>query len=573
MNNWKDSYQKWNDFAELDANLKTEMVSMSTEQKEDAFYTNLEFGTAGMRGILGAGTNRMNIYTIRKATAGFAQYICTQGADAKQRGVAIAYDSRHMSKEFSEVAASTLASYGVKAYVFEQLRPTPELSFAVRHLNAYGGIVITASHNPKNYNGFKIYDETGCQCVPEVAAQVVDLVNKVTDELTMVVQPSQVYQDQGLIEYLGATLDDAYNDAVIKTSFADVPRDDVKMVYTSLHGTGFFPVKKAFDTLGYKHVYYVEEQCQPDADFTTVPLPNPEDPKVFDLATQLAHKVDADVLLATDPDADRLGIAVKKSDGSYELLNGNTTGGLMTYYILDRLKAQGKLPGNGILFTTIVSSDFAEKVATSFGITTERTLTGFKFIGDRIQHYEQTGEYTFLFGFEESYGSLTNAEIARDKDAVQAVVILAEMVAFYKAQGKTLLDVLAELEKLYGCFREGLVNISLTGIEGQAKIKQLIDHVSNHPFTAMNGSEVVMHENYLSRKRYTKAGEEQLTLPKSDVLKFFLADGSWFCVRPSGTEPKAKVYIAVNEATVDAAHTKITELETAIMDEINKILA
>ena len=573
MKTWQEIEQKWATFTDLEAELKKELAALTTEQKEDAFYRNLEFGTAGMRGILGVGTNRMNIYTIRKANDGFARFIVSNGEVAKQKGIVIAYDSRHMSREFAYESAKVMASHGIKAYVFEELRPTPELSFAVRYLKAFAGIVITASHNPKDYNGYKIYDETGCQCIPEVAAEVVKLVEGVQDELSLKVDSLETYVEKGLIEFIGSDVDEAYNDAVIATTFANVSKEDISLVYTALHGTGYTPIKKAFDSLGYTNIHYVEKQCQPDAEFTTVPLPNPEDPKVFGLAEELGRTTNADVLLATDPDADRLGIAVKKADGTYELLNGNVTGALMTYYILDRLKANNRLPKNGIIFTTVVSSDFAEKIATHFNVETERTLTGFKFIGDRIHAYEQTGEKVFLFGFEESYGSLVNATIARDKDAVQAVVILAEMTAFYKEQGKTLLDVIKELEEKFGVFKEGLENISLAGIQGAEKIKHLISTISEKPFTEMAGEKIAVFENYITRERHTDNGTESISLPQADVLKFILESGTWFCVRPSGTEPKAKVYISVCEETEIAANEKVEALRTEIMKEINKILA
>lgn len=570
--NWKDTYEQWINFPEIDGTLKKELLLMSDTEKEDAFYRNLEFGTAGMRGVLGAGTNRMNIYTIRKANTGFAKYIAEHGETAKNRGIAIAHDSRHMSKAFAEESAKIMASFGIKTYLFDALRSTPELSFAIRYLNAFAGIVITASHNPKEYNGYKIYDETGCQCIPEEAAQVVAYVEGVQDELAIKVDDIETYIAAGLVEYINEKVDAPYNDAIVKTSFADVPKDQVSVVYTSLHGTGHIPVRRAFDTLGYTNIHFVAEQCTPDANFTTVPLPNPEDPNVFKMATDLGKQVNADVLLATDPDADRLGIAVKKADGSYELLNGNVTGALMTYYILDRLKTKNELAENGVVFTTVVTSDFAEKIATSFGIETERTLTGFKFIGDRIRIYEQTNEKTFLYGFEESYGSLVNPDIARDKDAVQAVIILTEMVAFYKEQNMTLLDLLEELQQRFGYFQEGLKNIALAGIEGAAKIKTLISTISEQPFTEMAGQKVVMFENYITSVRVTEHSEEKITLPKSDVLKFYLADGSWFCVRPSGTEPKAKVYIAVCAKTEKEAKSRVETLENAIMDKVNAIL-
>lgn len=572
--NWQATYEQWLNFPELDESLKKELLLMSDDEKKEAFYRTLEFGTAGMRGLLGAGTNRMNIYTIRKANAGFANYIIKQGELAINRGVVIAYDSRYMSRAFAEESARIMASKGITTYLFKDLRPTPELSFAVRYLNAFAGIVITASHNPKEYNGYKIYNETGCQCIPEEAEQVIAEVALIKDELILEAGTLSSYIDQGTIKIIDEEIDLPYNQALVQTTFADVPKDDVRLVYTSLHGTGYIPVKRAFETLGYQHIHYVTEQCIPDSEFTTVPAPNPENHEVFDLAIKLGESVNADVLLATDPDADRLGIAVKKPTGEYELLNGNMTGALMTFYILDRLQAQEALPENGVIFTTIVTSDFAEKIAVAYDIPTERTLTGFKFIGDRIRHYEKTGEKAFVYGFEESYGSLVNAQIARDKDAVQAVLVLSEMVAYYKAQGKTLLDVLEELQQKFGFFRESLQNVVLTGVEGATKIQQLLEFVATNPFKEMNNQKVIAWENYHVGKRYLIDGtEEALTLPQSDVLKFYLADGSWFCIRPSGTEPKAKVYIAVVEATIEKATETLIALEAAIMSEIANIVS
>jgi len=547
---------------------------MDEADKEDAFHGTLAFGTAGMRGLLGPGTNRMNIYTIRKANEGFANYIVNCGEAAMQRGIVIAYDSRNMSREFAEESARMMASKGIMTYLFTDLRPTPELSFAVRYLHAFAGIVITASHNPHEYNGYKIYNETGCQVIPAEADQVIAAVNAVGNELSLTSRTLSDYINEGLIKMINEEIDGPYNQAVAATTFADVPRDQINVVYTSLHGTGHIPVKRVFETLGYTNVHYVNEQCKPDSHFTSAPSPNPELTEVFDLAIQLGRSVNADILLATDPDADRLGVAVKTGSGRYELLDGNTTGALMTYYILDRLNAEGKLPDNGIIFTTIVTSDFAEKIATSYNVATERTLTGFKFIGDRIRHYEETGEKQFLYGFEESYGSLVNANIARDKDAIQAVVILTEMAAYYQMQGKTLLDVLDMLAKKFGFFFDSLENIVLTGIAGAEKIQALMEAVSSAPFTQMNGQSVMVFENYQTQTRHFADGKtEKMTLPQADVLKFYLADGSWFVLRPSGTEPKAKVYTAVVGRRAEEAREKLATLTKTIMAEVEQIMA
>lgn len=569
---WQELFEHWSNDAHLEADLKAELSAMDDNQKEDAFYTNLEFGTAGMRGVMGAGTNRMNIYTIRKANDGFARYIAAHGEDAKKRGIVIAYDCRHHSKEFALESAKVMASYGVKAYVFEELRPTPELSFAVRHLNAFAGIVITASHNPKQYNGYKIYDETGCQCIPEEAAKVVALVNEVEDELTLKVDELAVYQEQGLIEIIGESIDSPYNDAVVNIKINDVPKDDVVVVFSPQHGTAHKPVMRALETLGYAHIHEVAEQAEPNGDFPTVKLPNPEDKEAFTLAIELGKKVNADVLLATDPDADRLGLAVRNSEGEYELLNGNVTGALTFYYIVSQRQANGTLPVNPVMFTTVVSSDFAKVIADKYGVSTEHTLTGFKFIGDRIAHYEQTGAKNFVFGFEESYGSLIDATIARDKDAPQAVVMAVEMAAFYKAQGKSLLDVLEELYQEFGYFREDLINISLAGITGAQKIKKIMEYVAVNHFTNIAGMKVVQVDDFIQSISFANNQQTPITLPKAEVLKFYLEDGSWFCLRPSGTEPKAKVYISVRSATEAEAQKLIDAIRKDVMAVVQPII-
>ncbi|MGL5916204.1 MAG: phospho-sugar mutase [Culicoidibacterales bacterium] len=569
---WKAEYEKWKNFTNLDEELKQQLAEMDEKTQEDAFYKELEFGTAGMRGVLGPGTNRMNTYTVRKANDGFARYIASHGEEAKQRGIVIAYDCRHKSPEFSMESAKVMASYGIKAYVFESLRPTPELSYAVRELNAFAGIVITASHNPKEYNGYKIYDQTGCQSVPTEAARVVALVNEVENELLLTVEDEKTYMEQGLIEIIGEAIDAKYNDAVCNITINDVPKDELKIVFTPQHGTANVPVRRALETLGYTQVHIVEEQAAPDGDFPTVELPNPEDPKSFAMAMELGAKVDADILLAADPDADRVGVAVKTGPGQYELLNGNQTGALTFHYLVTQMQAKAMLPVNPVMFTTIVSSDLAELIATKYGVTTERTLTGFKFIGDRVHYYENTGEKTFIFGYEESFGSLVNSNIARDKDAVQAIVIAVEMAAFYKAQGKTLSDVLDEIGEEFGYFQEGLISMSLPGKDGLAKIQTLMSTVRQQPFTTIAGQAVIAHEDYFQQLRSDETGETIIELPQADVLKYYLADGSWFCLRPSGTEPKAKVYISAKKATKALSQAMVAKIEVDVMAIVNTII-
>lgn len=565
--NWQQEYKRWVTHPTMDSELKNQLETMSEKDCEEAFYTTLAFGTGGMRGILGAGTNRMNIYTIRKVSAAFAAYIDSFGDEAKKRGIVIAYDCRHFSPEFAMETARVMAGVGIKAYVFDELRPTPELSFAVRHLNAFAGVMITASHNPANYNGYKIYDETGCQLHPDEAQKVIDYVAKIDDELAIQVGSKEEFENAGLIQHVLDGVDVAYNHALLDVTYNATPTDNVVAVFTPLHGTALKPVMRILESTNTKNVHIVERQATPDPDFTTVKSPNPETLEAFELAIEKGNEVNADILLATDPDADRVGLCVRNNNGEYELLTGNQQGALIVNYIIESLKTKNELPENAVMFDTVVSSSFAKTIALANGVSVESVLTGFKFIGERINKYELTGEKTFIFGYEESYGSLVNS-LARDKDAVQAVKISIEMASFYKQQNKSLLDVLVDLYDKYDYFGEKLVNIELAGKDGAEKIVKLLTIVRENPFTEAAQEKVVRFEDYATGLAYENGKEIKLTLPKSDVLKFILSSGSWFCIRPSGTEPKAKVYVGTQAKSHEEAIAKADLIEA----DVNKII-
>ncbi|KFZ42973.1 phospho-sugar mutase [Anoxybacillus flavithermus] len=574
---WKMVYERWKQ-AQLDEELRMHLQQLEQDEKllEDCFYKTLEFGTGGMRGEIGPGTNRMNIYTVRKASAGLARYIESFGAEAKRRGVVIAYDSRHKSQQFAMEAAKTLATHGIQTYVFDELRPTPELSFAVRHLNAFSGIVITASHNPPEYNGYKVYGEDGAQMPPHIADVVIAYVNAIENEWELAVEREDVLKEKGLIQIIGAEIDDAYIQKLKTISLRpELSHEvDVKIVFTPLHGTANKLVQRGLKEFGYENVFVVKEQEQPDPNFSTVKSPNPEEHAAFELAIQLGKQVDADVLIATDPDADRLGIAVKNEQGEYIVLTGNQTGGLLLHYILSQKKEKGILPSNGIVFKTIVTSEFGRAIAKSFGIDTMDTLTGFKFIGEKIKQYEQTGEYVFQFGYEESYGYLIG-DFARDKDAIQAAVLAVEVCAFYKKQGLSLYEALMQLFEQYGYYQEGLRSLTLKGKEGAERIEALLATFRNEPPAVVANQRVDIREDYKVGERvYTNTGKkETIHLPKSNVLKYVLEDGSWFCARPSGTEPKMKFYFGVKGRTLAEAKQQLEQLETAVMERVYTLTA
>ncbi|MFC4182313.1 phosphohexomutase domain-containing protein [Saccharococcus thermophilus] len=574
---WKSKYEQWMAYEQLDGELKRLLQERQDDLKwlEDSFYKDLEFGTGGMRGEIGPGTNRMNIYTVRKASEGLARYIESFGEEAKKRGVVIAYDSRHKSREFAMEAAKTLATHGIQTYVFDELRPTPELSFAVRYLHAFSGIVITASHNPPEYNGYKVYGEDGGQLPPETADMVIRYVSEVENELTIYVEGETTLKEKGLIRIIGKEVDDAYINAVKTISLQPQLAEevDVNIVFTPLHGTSNQPVRRALKELGYRNVFVVKEQEQPDPNFSTVASPNPEEHAAFALAIELGKQVNADLLIATDPDADRLGIAVKNEQGEYVVLTGNQTGGLLLHYLLSQKKEKGILPENGVVLKTIVTSEFGRAIAQSFGMHTVDTLTGFKFIGEKIKEYEQTGQYTFQFGYEESYGYLIG-DFARDKDAVQAAVLAAEVCAFYKKQGMSLYEGLLQLFDQYGYYREGQQSLTLKGKEGAETIQAILTSFRNVPPTEVAGKKVTVIEDYKTKERiHTLTGEKtMITLPTSNVLKYVLEDDSWFCLRPSGTEPKIKVYFGVKGNSLADSEAKLQQLSNAVMKRVHHFL-
>lgn len=558
-------YQRWSDCKDLDPSLKAELASMNESEKEDAFYMNLEFGTAGMRGILGAGTNRMNIYTIRKANVGFAKYVLGL-PEGKERGIAIGYDNRHMSYKFAIESAKVLATYGIKSYIFESLRPTPELSFAVRYLKCAGGIMITASHNPKEYNGYKVYDDTGCQLIPEWADQVVSYVNEVDDELAIEVASDQ--EAYPYITWIGEEVDEAYYKEVMAIEInPGMDKKDFKIVFSPQHGTSNLPVRTCLTRLGY-NVIPVLAQCAPDPDFSNTASPNPEVACSYDLAIQKAKEVDADVVVICDPDGDRLGVVAKHND-EYVLMSGNQSAAVYLEYILSELKKQNKLPSNAVMYNTIVTSDLGELVCKAYGVEVEKTLTGFKFIGDKIRKYEKTKEKEFVFGYEESYGCVVK-DFVRDKDAVQAVVMAAEAGNFYKKQGKDLIDVLNELYTKHGTFKESQIALSKAGAEGAKRIKEIMDNLRKDAPESIGGYKVVAIEDYQSSERSEAGKVTVIDLPKSNVLKYYLEDGSWIAARPSGTEPKCKFYFSIKGNDAKDASDKTDVFQKDVLNIIGE---
>lgn len=571
---YKEIVEKWTSFAGLEANLKAQLTELQTSDKllEDSFYKHLEFGTGGMRGELGPGINRMNIYTVRKAAEGLGKYIVEQGEEAMKRGVAVAYDSRHQSPEFALEVAKVVGKLGVKSYVFEELRPTPALSFAVRYLNTFAGVVITASHNPPEYNGFKAYGEDGGQLPPEAADIIIKYVNEVEDELTIEVLEEKELLEQGLLTYIGADVDAAYVEQLKTIQLNRLPEaKDLKIVYTPLHGTGNKPVRAGLEAFGFENVTIVKEQELPDSNFSTVKSPNPEEHAAFEIAIRYGKEIDADILLATDPDADRLGVAVKDLSGEYTVLTGNQLGALMLEYLLSEKKDKGILPENGVVIKTIVTSEIGRTVAKAYGIPTIDTLTGFKFIGEKIKEFEQTHEHTFLFGYEESYGYLVG-DFVRDKDAVQSAIFAAEVAAYYKAKGLTLYEGLLEIFEKYGFYQEGLESLTLKGKDGAEQIAYIMDTFRKAPIEVVNGLNVVAVEDYLTSQRQEGLTETLIDLPKSNVIKYYLEDGSWFCLRPSGTEPKAKFYFSVNSSSLEESTSKLESLKTGVMEQVNAVI-
>ncbi|WP_417900999.1 phospho-sugar mutase [Bacillus sp. CSS-39] len=555
----------------MDLNIKQKLILIKNQQlKEDLFYKNLEFGTGGMRGEIGPGTNRMNIYTVRKASKGLARFIELYGEEAKNRGVAIAYDSRHKSPEFALETAKTLGAHGIKSFLFEELRPTPELSFTVRELNAFAGVVITASHNPAEYNGYKVYNEDGGQLPPQQADELVLKVNEVENELEIVVLEKEELLAQGLLTYVGEELDAAYNKQLktilVNPEMVQEKGKELKIVFTPIHGTANKPVRRILESTGFTNVSVVAEQELPDPNFSTVSSPNPEEHAAFELAIEYGKKENADVLIGTDPDADRIGVVVKDLSGEYTVLTGNQMGALMVHYLLQEKKKNGTLPENGVVLKTIVTSEIGKAIAASYNIDTVDTLTGFKFIGEKINEYKQTGKYEFLFGYEESYGYLVG-DFVRDKDAVQSALLAAEVALYYKLQGKTLYEGLLEIFAEYGYYLEDLVSQTLKGKDGAEQIQAMMTAYRENPPIEVAGIKVVLLEDYAtSEKTSLMAGEKTaIKLPKSNVLKFFLEDGSWFCLRPSGTEPKIKFYFGVKGNSLEESKKQLENLKTAVV--------
>ena len=576
---YREKYEEWLSNPYFDADTKAELKGIENDENEikERFYKDLEFGTAGLRGIIGAGTNRLNIYTVRKATQGLANYILKKGM--KGKGVAIAYDSRNMSPEFADEAALCLAANKIKAYVFESLRPTPELSYAVRHLGCAAGINITASHNPPEYNGYKVYWEDGAQITPPHDKGIMDEVKAVTDYNNVKTMSLDDAKEAGLYETIGAAIDDSYiaelKKQVIHQDAIDAVGKDLKIVYSPLHGTGNIPARRVLKELGFENVYVVKEQELPDGNFPTVSYPNPEAEEAFELGLKLAKEVDADLVLATDPDADRLGVYVKDTkSGEYKVLTGNMSGCLLAdYEIGQRQAAWGSLPDDGYLIKTIVTSNLADAIAKGYGIGLIEVLTGFKYIGQQILGFETSGKGTYLFGFEESYGCLIGTH-ARDKDAIVATMALCEAAAYYKTKGKTLWDAMLDMYEKYGYYKDSIQSITLKGIEGLQKIQEIMDTLRKNPPKEVAGYQVLKTRDYQADEILNvETGEKTGTgLPKSNVLYYDLSDDAWLCVRPSGTEPKVKFYYGVKGTSVADSDEKSEKMGKDVLAMIDQML-
>ena len=564
MELYMEKYKQWLENPYFDEETKKELLSIENNEKEieDRFYKNLEFGTGGLRGVIGAGTNRINKYTVRRATYGLANYILNKcGEEGKTKGVVIAYDSRYKSEEFSTETAKTLAACGIKAYIFDSLRTTPQLSFAVRHLGCVAGVVITASHNPPEYNGYKVYWTDGGQVCPNIAEEIIKEVNKIEDYSTI----PTTDKDNELITLLDDKVDRAFIDAVkeqvIRQDIIDKVGKDMKIIFTPIHGTGNLPIRKALDEVGFKNVAVVKEQEMPDCKFSTVEYPNPEEKAVFDIAIEMAKKDGADIIIGTDPDCDRVGVVVKNTEGEYVVLNGNQVGSLLVDYVISNKIDQIKTMNNPTIVKTIVTSELGANIAKSYGVSSVDTLTGFKFIGEKIHQYETTNEATFIMGYEESYGYLVGTH-ARDKDGVVSALLISEMAAYYYDKGMTLYEGLQEVYKKYGYYKEELKSITLKGIDGMEKIKSIMSHFRNADIKEIANIKVAQLIDY-------KEGINDL--PKSDVLKFILEDNSWIAVRPSGTEPKIKFYFGCNGDKQIEVDNKLNSIMKFITNTVENI--
>ena len=575
---YREVYEQWIANPYFDEATKEELKSIADDENEikERFYMDLEFGTAGLRGIIGAGTNRMNIYVVRRATQGLANYIAK--VDKKSQGVAIAYDSRHMSPEFAQEAALCLAANGIKAYIFETLRPTPELSFAVRHLGCVAGINVTASHNPPEYNGYKVYWEDGAQITPPHDSGIMGEVKAISDWNTVKTMDKAEAEKAGLFEVIGKEVDDAYmaelKKQVIHMDAIQAEGKNLKIVYTPLHGTGNIPARRILKELGFENVYVVKEQELPDGDFPTVSYPNPEAAEAFELGLKLAKEVDADLVLATDPDADRLGVRVKDKNGEYHDLTGNMSGCLLANYEISQRKAvNGSLPEDGALIKTIVTTNLADAIAKGYGVKLIEVLTGFKFIGQQILGFEQSGKGSYLFGFEESYGCLIGT-YARDKDAIVATMALCEAAAYYKTQGKTLWDAMIEMYEQFGYYKDDIKAVTMKGIEGLQKIQEIMNSLRQNPPAEFAGHKVIAVRDYKADTiKNLETGEVVPTgLPNSNVLYYELTNDAWVCVRPSGTEPKVKFYYGVKGTSLADADEKSAVMGKAVLDMVDSMM-
>lgn len=574
---YKEKLELWLNSALVDENTKGELSGISeTKELEDRFYKELEFGTGGLRGVIGAGSNRMNIYTVGKATQGLGNYLVN--AYNEEVRIVIGYDSRIMSKEFAETAAQVLCATGIKVFLFESLRPTPMISFSVRHLNCQSGIVITASHNPKQYNGYKVYGDDGGQVTDESADEILKNIEAVNSFDKIKKISLEEAKEKGLLEIIGEEVDKAYIDKVknltIREELVKENAKDLSIIYTPIHGSGNIPVRRALKELGYENLVVVKEQELPDGTFPTAPYPNPEQPAVFKIALDMAKEIKPDIIFGTDPDCDRIGVVVKDSVGEYKVLTGNQTGVLLTNYVINSLKETGKLPANGAIIKTIVTTELARKICEANNVEIMDVLTGFKYIGEKIKEFEASGDNTYLLGFEESYGYLAGTFV-RDKDAVIASVLICEMTLYYKSKGMSLFDGLVEIFEKYGYYKEGLVSIDLHGKEGQEKIANALENLRASDDSEVGGVSIVKKMDYkLSiEKDVLNKTEKTIDLPKSNVLKYILADDSWFVVRPSGTEPKMKVYISVAGKSIKDSEEKIEAFKASVMVIINKALS
>ena len=570
-------YKEWINSKTISEEIKSELTSLKDEKEiEDRFYKDLDFGTAGLRGIIGAGTNRMNTYTVSKATQGYAMYL---NNNFENPSVAIAYDSRNMSEEFAKATALTFAANGVKVYLFESLRPTPMLSFTVRELNCSGGVVITASHNPKQYNGYKVYGQDGGQITDEGVHEILSYINNIDIFEDVKTISEEEAMEKGLLQYIGEDIDKVYIEKVksliLRKELVNEKAKDLNIIYTPIHGSGLMPIKRVLTELGFEKLSIVKEQENPDGDFPTTPYPNPEAKQVFELALEMAKDINPDIIFGTDPDADRIGVIVKDNSGEYKVLTGNETGMLLAHYMLKSLKDRNELPENAAVIKTIVTTEAVKNIVESFNAKLIDTLTGFKYIGEKIKEFEETNSNTFIFGLEESYGYLAGTFV-RDKDAVVAATLITEMTLYYKEKGLTLYEALINLYEEYGYTKETLVSIELQGKEGQDKITKCIDTLRNDKVTEINGIKVVKAFDYKLSEEVSYENNDvtksEINLPKSNVLKYILEDDSWFVVRPSGTEPKMKVYLSIVGESLKSSEEKINAFKEDVMDKISNIL-